>query len=618
MRKILLFFLTLFFFKLLCYGQRPEMAGIRASIAHPRDSLRYVDALNRLAMLLYEKNIDSTFYYTKKAREISDRLGYEKGKADALNNLGIVYDIKGNLQLALRYYDEAHAGYIRLNDQPNCVQSLMNVGLVYKESGKDQRALQQFHLALDLGKKLTRDSIMALVIYDYLLSYPAQVSHDSMNYYIAKATSIATKYKDEGTLVDIGQIIADDMITQGKRKQGLAFLNQSIDSAISKKFYYDSMDMIIDMGDQLASTDSARAVGYYRMGVAIAEKNGYQLYSQIMARKLFDFYTTRHDKASAAGYSVQLVRLYDEQEKLNGGSGIDYLDYALKDQQIKSLEARSTYQTALLLLALVACLLAIAIIFVIRHNLKRSKLLNEQVNGQNAQMKKTLGALEQSHADNTRMMQVVAHDLRNPASSIYSIASMMLGEPGRSEEDRLMLEMIKKSSQNSLDLVSDLLQVQFTAEELKKEPVDIGEMLHYCVSLLSNKAEAKGQRLNLQTQTLTLSASREKLWRVMSNLIANAIKFSPSSAVIDVKMEHDVHNVHIAVKDHGIGIPPEMQDKIFDLFTEAKRPGTAGEQAFGLGLAISRQIVEAHGGKIWFESNPGQGTIFFVDLPVAN
>ena len=81
-------------------------------------------------------------------------------------------------------------------------------------------------------------------------------------------------------------------------------------------------------------------------------------------------------------------------------------------------------------------------------------------------------------------------------------------------------------------------------------------------------------------------------------------------------MECNAQRILISVTDVGIGIPPEMEEKIFDMFTEAKRPGTAGEQAFGLGLAISKQIVEAHKGKIWFESNRGKGTAFFVELPV--
>jgi len=618
MRKTILFLLALFFLKVFCYAQSTELTGIRASLPHITDSSRYVDALNRMAMLLYEKNIDSTFFYTKQAREIAERLQYDKGEADALNNLGVTFDIKGNLQLALRYYDEAYAAYTKLHDQPNRVQTLMNIAMVYEEIGKDQRAIRHFDAALNTGKKLDKDSIMSLVIYNYLLEYPARFSRDSMSYYIGKARRIASKYNDQRTLVALGQLVADDLINHGKREQGLALLDQTITTAINKKLYYVSMDMMIDMGDQLAASDPARAVAYYRRGLVISGKNGYLIYSQLMARKLFDFYTTRHDSLTAAGYSRQLVALNDEQEKLNNASGIDYLDYALKDQEVKSLVVRSRYQTTLLLLVIIACLLAIAVIIVIRQNLKRTKLLNGQVISQNAQMKKTLGALEQSQADNTSMMKIVAHDLRNPIGGMYSIASMMLDEAGRTENDRMMLEMIKTSGQNSLELVSDLLQVQFKTEELKKEPVDIGEMLHYCVALLSNKAEAKAQQINLQTMALILPASREKLWRVISNLIANAIKFSPSGAVIDVKMEHDAKSVLIAVRDDGIGIPAEMMDKIFDMFTEAKRPGTAGEQAFGLGLAISKQILEAHGGKIWFESGPGKGTTFFVELPVLN
>ncbi len=602
--------------QVVCYGQSSELAGIQASLSHIKDSSRYVDALNRMAMLLYEKSVDSTFYYTSRARKIADRLDYDKGRTDALNNLGVVFDIKGNLQLALRYYDEAYDGYKALHDSADCVEALMDIAMLYKELGKNQRGIQHFRMALGIGSKLRKDSIMSLAIYDYLLEYPAQFARDSMDYYIKKAKGIATKYKDERTLVGIDQLVADDMIAHGNRAKGLALLDQAITAATNRKLYYESMDIVIDMGDQLSASDAGKAAGYYRQGLAIAVKNGFLIYSQMMARKLFDFYTARGDSLAASGYSRQLVKLYDDQEKLENGSGIDYLDYALKDQQVKSLQVRSNYETALLFVAAIAVLLATSIIIVIRHNLKRIKQLNGQVTDRNEQMTRALGALEQSQADNTRMMKIAAHDLRNPIGGIYSVASMMLEEDGRSEDDRVALDLIKSSSQNSLELVSDLLQVQFKTEALQKEPIDIGEMLQYCVSLLLNKAEAKDQQINLHTETFILPASREKLWRVISNLLANAIKFSPKGGVIDVKMEHDAHRVLIAIKDNGIGIPAEMQNKIFDLFTEAKRPGTAGEQPFGLGLAISKQIVEAHGGKIWFESVKGKGATFFVELPV--
>lgn len=618
MKKILLLFFALFSYGRLCYAQSEEYTAIKSSLSHISDSLRYVDALNRMATLMYEKNIDSTFYYTRRAREIANRLHYDKGRADALNNLGIFFDIKGNLQMALRYYNEAYIDYTKIQDSSNRVQTLMNVAMVYKEIGKDERAIQRYNAALNLGKKLSKDSIMSLTIYNYLLQYPARFNRGTRSFYIDKARRIAAKYRDERTLLAIDQLVADDMISHGNREQGLALLDRTINATIHKKLYFVSMDMLIDIGDQLMETDPERAIGYFQQGLLLADKNGYLVYSQYMARKLFDFYSARKDNVKAVAYSRQLLSRLDEQEKLNSASGIDYLDYALKDQRINSLVIRSKYQTALLILAVVACLLAIGFIILIRQNLNRTKRLNELVTRQNAEMKKTLDALEQSQADNTRMMKIAAHDLRNPIGGMFSIATLMLDEPDRSEEDRMMLEMIKTSGQNSLDLVGELLQVQFKTEDLKKEPVDIAELLRYCVSLLLNKAEAKGQQINLQSQECTLPASREKLWRVISNLIANAIKFSPPGAAIDVKMEYDTQRVLITVKDNGIGIPAEIHDKIFDMFTEAKRPGTAGEQAFGLGLAISKQIVEAHGGKILFESIPGHGTTFFVELPVQN
>ncbi len=105
--------------------------------------------------------------------------------------------------------------------------------------------------------------------------------------------------------------------------------------------------------------------------------------------------------------------------------------------------------------------------------------------------------------------------------------------------------------------------------------------------------------------------------RVMSNLIINAIKFSPDKTRILVTMKKNTDHVFIAVEDEGMGIPQEMGKKIFDMYTDTRRKGTAGEETFGMGLAISRQIVESHRGEIWFENKNSGGTIFFVKLPLV-
>jgi len=275
------------------------------------------------------------------------------------------------------------------------------------------------------------------------------------------------------------------------------------------------------------------------------------------------------------------------------------------------LKKRNQQQQLLIIAVVALALLAALIAFLFWH-------FNRNISEKNILMQKALNALEQSQEDNTRMMKIVAHDLRNPIGGITSIASLMLDDEQITDDQRMMLELIKTSGQNSLELVSDLLQVHTRAEGLKKEPVDISQLLHYCVDLLRPKAKAKEQQIELTAAPLILAISREKMWRVISNLIANAIKFSPTGAMITVKLARRANNVRIDVEDHGIGIPAEMKDKIFDMFTEAKRPGTAGEQPFGLGLAISRQIVEAHNGTLRFESKPDKGTTFIIELPLEN
>lgn len=616
MKKLLLFLFAFFFAIAFCNAQSSELENLQASLKNPKNNSHYVDALNRMVMLLFEKNVDSAFYFTVKARKIADSLHYEKGQADALNNLGVFFDVKGNQQFALRYYSEAYVAYTKLNDTANRVQTIMNVAMVYKQLGKDKEAVKRYKEAFDLGKKLDKDSIMSLAMYNYVLQFPDELKKDEIGRYISRAKQIANKYKDQRTLLALEQLEADQLIDRGEREVGLAMLRRVVERAVDQKLYFVSMDMHIDLGDRLADTDPEGAAGYYQRALDLANKNGYLIYSKFLAKKLFDFYVAHHNSAKANEYGKQLIKVVDEQEQLDNQSGVDYIDYVLKGQQVDSLLIKSKYQTVLLILLLVGCVLAVVVIISIRQHLKRTKRMNELVSKQNADMKRTLDALEQSQLANTRMMKIAAHDLRNPIGGIYSLMSIMLADPDRSADDREILETIKTSAHNSLELVSDLLEVQFDTENFKKEPLDVSEILEYCVSLLQNKAEAKNQQIRVKSKKFILPANREKLWRVVSNLISNAIKFSPVGAVIDVIMEDDENGVLIKVRDHGIGIPPEMGDKIFDMFTQAKRPGTEGEETFGLGLAISKQIVEGHGGKIWFESDLGKGTSFYVTLPV--
>ncbi|WP_162847091.1 tetratricopeptide repeat-containing sensor histidine kinase [Mucilaginibacter gracilis] len=342
-----------------------------------------------------------------------------------------------------------------------------------------------------------------------------------------------------------------------------------------------------------------------------------------------DYYKKTNDLKKALYY----FDAYDEikDSVTNANRKLKESDF---NQQFKDLEDQSTIKTLrsdnkvqhmYLIVALVYAIMALIIILLIFLNWRRSKNsvktlsdLNKKVNEQKLQLEKSLAELEKNGHEKDRILRAVSHDLRNPIGGIASLTAMMLMEEGLDSEQIELLNLIQATTNNSLELINEILEATTTlsAKTLNKQYVDINVLLTHSVELLRFKAAEKNQKIMLDVleDPEELYISREKIWRVLSNLISNAIKFSPNGAVITVKVFLENDNIKISVNDHGIGIPDKIKDQVFHMFTEAKRPGTLGEKSFGLGLSISKQIVESHNGEIWFDSDPSNGTTFYVRL----
>ncbi|MBC7399418.1 MAG: HAMP domain-containing histidine kinase [Mucilaginibacter sp.] len=156
-------------------------------------------------------------------------------------------------------------------------------------------------------------------------------------------------------------------------------------------------------------------------------------------------------------------------------------------------------------------------------------------------------------------------------------------------------------------------------ETLTKQQLNIKELLRDSVELLQFKANEKKQQIMFESTDAPIltNINHEKIWRVFNNLIVNAIKFSYEGGLIYVSIKTiDSSKILIEIADNGMGIPDKDKDAIFEMFTPAKRVGTDGEQPFGLGLSISKRIIENHNGRLWFESSPGFGTTFYIELPL--
>ncbi len=218
------------------------------------------------------------------------------------------------------------------------------------------------------------------------------------------------------------------------------------------------------------------------------------------------------------------------------------------------------------------------------------------------------------------MVGVVSHDLRNPVAAVKMLSGTLLRSSDNSgTRSHESLELICQAADQMDALIRDLLDVnRLDAGKLRiaAVPVDPEILLTDSLQTLRPLVDEKGITLDLHTESdlPKVMADPERIQQALSNLIGNAIKFSSegSNIVVDTRRQGD--DVIISVRDSGRGIASDHLPRVFDRYWQSSR---TDRQGAGLGLAIAKGIVEAHGGRIWIESSPGQGTTASFTLPVA-
>ncbi len=550
---------------------------------------------------LHDYNNAYNFYFT----------GYHVGKS-YLNNfvisaysyrMGMITYQQSHYNLSAKYFKDSYAQSLALDTDFVTFfrnqEVLDNIALAYKHLAKPDSALKYFDETITyLNKRSPAFATKANLI----------------------KTAIAVAYGNK----------ADIFIAQKQYPTAINLLQQSIATNIKKGG--DNADAVLSeiklAKIYAAQKDNinlsrllARIKGQFK---TITSKNAESDWYSLMS----DYYLSKNQPVLALNYNKRYNELKDslsESTRLLKETNVnEQLNNYENEFQIKSLTKYNKLQRIYLLVSAAAGIMALVIIFLIFRNWRRSRkevvtvnLLNDEVTRQKANLEDTLARLNQSSREKDRILHTVAHDLRNPLGGIASLSNILATEDGMDDEQKEYINMIKDTADNSLELINEILEVTDSGvTEPVMQPVDINALLYNSVELLKFKAAEKNQHIELHQleKTEFLIINREKIWRVVSNLIVNAIKFSPVGGTILVSVVRGEYSVSISVKDEGIGIPENMQPHVFNMFTEAKRLGTMGEKSFGLGLSICYQIVEKHKGSIWFDSQEGKGTVFHVNL----
>ena len=219
-----------------------------------------------------------------------------------------------------------------------------------------------------------------------------------------------------------------------------------------------------------------------------------------------------------------------------------------------------------------------------------------------------------------QLIGLVSHELRSPLTSIRGALTLMEARPSDDPKMRQLTALASRGTDRLMRLVDDLLDIERAESgqlKLDRRAVPVSELFAEAREGTTGVAEAARVSVLFDDSADSVNADPDRIVQVIVNLISNAVKFSPAGSTVLVSASRAGGTVRVAVRDHGRGIPLDKLSMIFDRFAQVAHEDGTSKKGAGLGLAISKAIVGQHGGRIWAENNPGQGAVFYFELPAG-
>lgn len=538
----------------------------------------------------YELALRYAFHALKFANEINN----EKNKAYLLNNIGNIHEAIGDYEDALDYYFQSLELKEKINEEPSTTFTLMNIGLIYIELQDYEKAREYLNQGLRTLRKLKNLDGMANVINNL-----GMIESNLGNY--KKAVDLYSE------VAEIRRTLKDRKHEAGVLINLAYNLHKNGDVKTAKKSISDAMKIL----DKIEMPEF-KSTGYSTLGdIYLDEKQFEEAYynytkalelaQKIKNKKLIfrlhnslsEYYEIKGDCKKA----LEEMKLSKDIEKdlINEKTLIKTKNFDIKYEVKKYQEEKDAAE-------------------------KKSKEFFDALKKVELLNKK----LMEMDKDKNEMIGIVAHDMRNPVSTIIMVTDQILEDFDTFTKKELLsgVEDIKSTSEKMLNLLKNILNLNLIEAgklQLKPSNHNIVNSIKKAVDSFQKHAALKKIKLTFSSDQKSIPTKYDKdaFMQVIDNLLSNAVKFTPRNKKIHVNVSKDNGYVKVEVIDQGEGIKKEDMKRLFQKYSRLNSVPTGGETSNGLGLSIAKRFTEEMKGRLWCESEYGNGAKFMIELPAA-
>lgn len=592
-----------------------------------------VDLLNKVVSTLRERNVYTAVKYGSEAKNLAEKLDYQKGLGLALENLGWIYYRRGVYSSAYDLSQRALKIQAERGDSVAIARCLNNVGAISYEKGEYDEAIQHFKNGYLLAEGGDDAETVVRSINNVAFAFLSLHNTDSAIHYANMALDKSGFYRQGYLPAFSFRILGDIAIETG-------------DLSAAHKYYMECMRISEETNNYFIQASTLHRIGklYFKQGnfnralevlnqnVKLAKQNGYADELERTYKLISDINTARNNIGQAFEYLKKHLALHDslisqrnnEQMALLSTqfetelkqSQIELLtkNSKIKEEELKSQKAWNSFYIGCIVLGLV-------IAIILYYSYQRIKKVNAQLEEKTNEVGEQASQLSNINKTKDKLLSIISHDIRSPLSSLRGM--LHIAQSGNATRDEFAQLTAKIGTQ--LDSVYEDLgnllqwtQTQLQGLKVNSETFDLKNLASEATQLFDSAAKTKKIQIkNEILETVHVVADVNHVRLIFRNFISNAIKFSSESGEIIIRQERNGAFSKISICDKGIGISEEEISKLFNASTHISKTGTANEKGMGVGLLLTKEFIEKNGGSVFVESELGKGSCFTFTLPAA-